>query len=132
MLNYCKILNQTGRNLANDTQNHTQPIEQPAGIELDSGKILSLSQNLPYRMHDFCIRKEEAPLPPKSGKTVDLDYQGLQKQIVHAKLSIKRSKKQSLNSEQKQYNKQQVSFRINVKHKIRALTAIFRKTPHAV
>lgn len=101
---------------------HTQKVEI---VLQDNGKIVSLSHSHPGRKHDFRIRKEETPMPREVEKYVDLGYQGLQKRTLNVRLPFKRSKKHPLTDEQKQYNRQQASFRMKVEHKIREIK-IFR------
>lgn len=97
---------------------HTQKVE----IVMEAnGKIDAISKSYPGRRHDFRIRKEEKPLPREAEKYVDLGYQGLQKLTQNVKLPFKRKKSQPLTDEQRQYNREQASFRMKVEHKIREL-----------
>ena len=106
------------QNYSGKKKRHTRKVEI---VIQGSGKILSVSHSYPGRRHDFRIRKEETPLPRDAEKYVDLGYQGLQKLTSHVKLPFKRRKDTPLTDKQKQYNRQQASFRMKVEHKIREI-----------
>ena len=87
----------------------------------DSGKIVSVSKSHKGKVHDFKIRKAEKPLPINAIKLADSGYQGWQKLQSNVILPYKKSKKKPLTKEQKEYNKQLSSRRMQVEHKIREL-----------
>lgn len=68
------------------------------------GKIVHVSKTRPGSVHDFRLHKEERPVLKDTHVYADSGYQGLGK--IHKKTQIpyKRSKKCSLNKEQKGYN----------------------------
>jgi hypothetical protein len=106
------------RTYSGKKKRHTAKVEL---VMAEAGKILSLSHTHPGRKHDFRIRKEGRPLPRNAEKYVDLAYQGLQKRTSGVFLPFRRRKHQRLTAEQKNYNRQQASFRMKVEHKIREL-----------
>ena len=88
---------------------HTRKVE----IVMEAtGRIVSLSKSYPGRY-------TEKPLPLRAEKWVDSGYQGLQKRTPFVWLPYKRRKQQPLPSGQKQFNRQQASFRARIEHKIR-------------
>lgn len=106
------------QNYSGKKKRHTRKVEI---VIQETGKILSVSHSYPGRQHDFRIRKEERPFPRNVEKYVDLGYQGLQKLTTRVRLPFKRKKAAPLTGKQKQYNRQQASFRMKVEHKIREI-----------
>jgi hypothetical protein len=85
------------------------------------GRILSVSNPIFGKRHDFRIRKEGRPLPKSEAKIVDSGYQGLQKLVSGVMLPFKGTKKKPLTVEQKLHNTALARRRIKVENKIREI-----------
>jgi transposase len=78
------------------------------------------------RVHDFRVWKESrVDIGGKTELLADKGYQGIKNIHPHSRTPIKKTKKKSLNKEQKQFNKQLAKERIVVEHVHRRLK-IFR------
>lgn len=130
-------------------KNHT--IKAEAIIDI-RGKILSISQAVPGRMHDFKLRKQSDKIPQNATILADSGYQGLQKLHQNTVLPIKRkrtkcsnlkkksdlkekpekTKKSSLTSEERKHNRELSSKRVKIEHvfahlkKFKILGSVYR------
>ena len=81
-------------------------------------KIISISKAHLGKTHDYKVRKCGAPFHPKAKIYGDSAYIGLKKTNPEAKIPIKKTKKNNLNSSQKAYNMSISKVRIFVEHAI--------------
>lgn len=87
-------------------------------IITDKGKIVSASNSVPGRVHDYALRKRGPPLPRNSRAYADSGFQGLQDDHLDTEIPYKKSKKHPLTKEEKVYNHALSRFRVRVEHKI--------------
>lgn len=85
-------------------------------IVTDRGKIVSVSMPFKGKTHDYAMRKQGCRLPPKARIYVDSGYQGLQKDHLSTEIPYKKSKKNPLSSEDKEYNRALSAVRVHVEH----------------
>lgn len=101
---------------------HTLKTEIQINVQ---GRIINVSATFPGSVHDFEVRKQQAPLPEDADVLGDSGYQGLQKVHKKAVIPRKKQKNKPLTKEDKVYNKALSQIRIKVENKIRELK-IFR------
>lgn len=87
-------------------------------IVTEKGKIVSASDSVPGRVHDYALRKRGPPLPEGARVYADSGFQGLQDDHPDTDIPYKKSKKHPLTRDEKAYNHALSRFRVRVEHKI--------------
>jgi hypothetical protein len=87
-------------------------------IITEPGKIASVSDDAPGRVHDIEIRRRGPPLPKDAHGHADSGYQGYQKDHPALEIPYKRTKKKPLTKDERDYNHALSRFRVRVEHAI--------------
>ena len=90
-------------------------------IITEKGRIVSVSKPAPGRVHDMEIRRRGSPLPKGSRAYADSGYQGLHKEHPDTEIPYKKTKKNPLTKEDRNYNHGLSRFRVRVEHSIAKL-----------
>lgn len=90
-------------------------------IITEAGRLVSVSDPAPGRVHDLEVRRRGPPLPKEARAYADSGYQGYQKDHAAIDIPFKKAKKKKLTKDEKAYNRALSSFRVRVEHKIAAL-----------
>lgn len=85
-------------------------------ITTQEGRIVSVSKSAPGSVHDITIRKRGPPLPENARGHADSGYQGYQKDHPALEIPYKKSKKNPLTKDEKQYNHALSRLRVRVEH----------------
>ena len=94
-------------------KDHTMKTEIRTTLE---GRIVHVSKSFPGSVHDFTVYKEGPPVHRDSRTFVDSGYQGMDKLHLATELPYKKSKNQSLDSEEKEYNRALSRLRVKVEN----------------
>ena len=89
------------------------------------GRIIHVSKTKPGAIHDFTVYKEDTPVPKDSTALADSGYQGLDKLHARTEIPFKATKNNSLDKEDKAYNRALSRIRVKVENVLRQLK-IFR------
>ena len=81
-----------------------------------AGKIASVSDAVPGRVHDLEVRRRGPPLPQGSHAYCDSGYQGLQNDTADVEIPYKRTKLHPLTADERVYNHALGRFRVRVEH----------------
>jgi DDE superfamily endonuclease/Helix-turn-helix of DDE superfamily endonuclease len=87
-------------------------------IVTGSGKIAAVSDDAPGRVHDIEIRRRGPPLPKDARGHADSGYQGYQNDHPELEIPYKKSRKNPLTKDERQYNHALSRFRVRVEHTI--------------
>lgn len=85
-------------------------------IVTEAGKIVSVSNPAPGRVHDLALRRRGPPLPKGSRLYADSGYQGIQKDHPDTEIPYKKTKKHKLTKDERAYNHALSRFRVRVEH----------------
>lgn len=85
-------------------------------IITEHGKIAAVSDDAPGRVHDIEVRRRGPPLPKNARAYADSGYQGYQKDHPALDIPYKKSKKNPLAKDQKEYNHALARLRVKAEH----------------
>jgi hypothetical protein len=87
-------------------------------IVTEAGKIVAASDDAPGRVHDIGIRRRGPPLPKGARGHADSGYQGYQNDHPDLEIPYKKTKKNPLTKDEREYNHALSRYRVRVEHTI--------------